>query len=57
MPKYKDKIDLYDDKGKLLEKDVPIEAISPIVNPGIKKIVNLTKRSVTVSLEGIEDAR
>ncbi len=56
MPKYKDKIDLYDDKGKLLEKDVPIEAISPVVNPGIRKIVNLTKRSVAVSLEGIESA-
>ena len=56
MPKYKDKVDLYDDKGKLLEKDVPIEAVSPIVNPGIRKIVNLTKRSVAVSLEGIEGA-
>ncbi|WP_424359284.1 coenzyme-B sulfoethylthiotransferase subunit beta [Methanocella sp. MCL-LM] len=56
MPKYKDKIDLYDDKGKLLEKDVPLEAISPIVNPAIRKIVNLTKRSVSVSLEGIEGA-
>ncbi|HMK47585.1 MAG TPA: coenzyme-B sulfoethylthiotransferase subunit beta [Methanocella sp.] len=56
MPKYKDKIDLYDDKGKLLEKDVPIEAVSPIVNPAIRKIVNLTKRSVSVSLEGIEGA-
>ncbi len=54
MPKFKDKIDLYDDKGKLLEKDVPLEAISPVVNPAIRKIVNLTKRSVVVSLEGIE---
>ncbi len=54
MPKFKDKIDLYDDKGKLLEKDVPIEAISPVVNPAIRKIINLTKRSVAVSLEGLE---
>lgn len=56
MPKFKDKVDLYDDKGKLLEKDVPIEAISPVVNPAIRKMVNLTKRSVAVSLEGIEGA-
>jgi methyl-coenzyme M reductase beta subunit len=56
MPKFKDKIDLYDDKGKLLEKDVPLEAISPVINPAIRKIVNLTKRSVAVNLEGIESA-
>jgi methyl-coenzyme M reductase beta subunit len=56
MPKFKDKIDLYDDKGKLLEKDIPLEAISPVVNPAIRKIVNITKRSVVVSLEGIESA-
>lgn len=56
MPKFKDKIDLYDDKGKLLEKDVPLEAISPVINPAIRKIVNLTKRTVAVSLEGIEAA-
>jgi len=56
MPKFKDVIDLYDDKGKLLEKSVPIEAISPVVNPAIRKMVNLTKRSVVVSLDGIETA-
>lgn len=56
MPKFKDKIDLYDDKGKLLEKDIPLEAVSPVINPAIRKIVNLTKRSVAVSLEGIESA-
>jgi methyl-coenzyme M reductase beta subunit len=56
MPKFKDVIDLYDDKGKLLEKSVPLEAISPVINPAIRKMVNLTKRSVVVSLEGIETA-
>jgi methyl-coenzyme M reductase beta subunit len=56
MPKFKDKIDLYDDKGKLLEKDVPLEAVSPVINPAIRKIVNLTKRTVAVNLEGIESA-
>lgn len=54
MPKYKDKIDLYDDKGTLLEKDVPLEAVSPIVNPAIRKLINLTKRTVAVNLEGVE---
>jgi len=56
MPKFKDVIDLYDDKGKLLEKSVPLEAISPVINTAIRKMVNLTKRSVVVSLEGIETA-
>jgi len=36
--KYKDKIDLYDDKGKLLESEVPLEAISPLFNPAIESI-------------------
>jgi hypothetical protein len=31
MAKYKDKIDLYDDRGKVIEKGVPLEAISPLV--------------------------
>jgi methyl-coenzyme M reductase beta subunit len=56
MTRFKDKVDLYDDKGKLVEKDVPIEALSPVVNPAIRKLVNLTKRSVAISLEGIEGA-
>jgi methyl-coenzyme M reductase beta subunit len=56
MPKFKDTIDLYDDKGKILEKAVPLEAISPVINPTIRKMINLTKRSVAVSLEGIEGA-
>jgi len=30
MPKYQDKIDLYDNKGKLIDSDVPLEAISPL---------------------------
>ncbi|MBN1786469.1 MAG: hypothetical protein JW825_05755, partial [Candidatus Methanofastidiosa archaeon] len=29
MLKYQDKIDLYDNRGKLIESDVPLEAISP----------------------------
>ncbi len=52
--KYKDKIDLYSEEGKLLESNVPLEAISPILNPAIKKIIHTLMRSVAVNLEGIE---
>lgn len=54
MPKYKDVIDLYDDRGKRIAKDVPLEAISPLRNKAIKKIASLTKRTVAVNLAGIE---
>nr|WP_281034153.1 hypothetical protein [Methanocaldococcus fervens] len=30
MPHYEDKIDLYDERGKVLEENVPLEAISPL---------------------------
>ena len=56
MPKYEDVIDLYDDYGKRIAKDVPLEAISPLRNNAIKKIVSLTKRTCAVSLAGIEKA-
>jgi methyl-coenzyme M reductase beta subunit len=54
MPKYKDVVDLYDDNGKRIAKDIPLEAISPLRNNAIKKIVSLTKRTVAVNLAGIE---
>ena len=54
MAKYKDKIDLYDDRGKLIEKDVPLDAISPLNNPAVKKIASLAKRTIAVDLPGIE---
>ncbi|MEM3078235.1 MAG: coenzyme-B sulfoethylthiotransferase subunit beta [Nitrososphaerales archaeon] len=56
MPKYPDKIDCYDDRGNLVEKNVPLEAISPLLNPAIKKIVSLAKRSAIVNLEGLQKA-
>ena len=56
MPKYEDVVDLYDDCGKRIAKDVPLEAISPLRNNAIKKIVSLTKRTVAVNLAGIEKA-
>ncbi len=54
MAKYKDKIDLYDDRGKVIEKGVPLEAISPLKNPAIKRIGNLAKKTIAVDLAGIE---
>jgi len=54
MPKYEDVIDLYDDRGKRIAKDVPLEAISPLRNNAIRKLASLTKRTVAVNLAGIE---
>jgi len=54
MAKYKDKVDLYDDRGKLIEKDVPLDALSPLNNAAIKRTISLTKRTIAVNFEGIE---
>ncbi|HNS26054.1 MAG TPA: methyl-coenzyme M reductase subunit beta, partial [Methanobacteriaceae archaeon] len=56
MPTYEDRIDLYGADGKLLEENVPLEAISPMLNPTMEKIVHEVKRSVAVNLSGIENA-
>ena len=56
MAKYKDACDLYDDEGKLLKSNVTLEKISPLVNPGVRKIIDLTKRTVAVNLAGIDEA-
>ena len=56
MPKYEDVIDLYDDNGKRIAKDIPLEAISPLRNKAIQKIASLTKRTIAVNLAGIEKA-
>lgn len=56
MAKYKDVIDLYDDKGKLLKEGVSLEKVSPLVNPAIKKIIDTAKRSVAVNLGGMQEA-
>jgi methyl-coenzyme M reductase beta subunit len=51
-----DKIDIYDDKGKLLESGVDLMDIAPTRNAAIQKIVKDTKRTVAVNLAGIENA-
>ncbi len=56
MAKFKDTIDLYDDAGKLLQSGVALEKVSPLVNPAIQKMINLTKRTVAVNLGGVEEA-
>ena len=56
MAKFEDKVDLYDDRGNLVEEQVPIEALSPLRNPAIKGIVQGIKRTVAVNLEGTENA-
>lgn len=56
MAKFEDKVDLYDDRGNLVEAEVPIEALSPLRNPAIKSIVQGIKRTVAVNLEGTENA-
>ncbi|HIH02982.1 MAG TPA: methyl-coenzyme M reductase subunit beta, partial [Methanoregulaceae archaeon] len=56
MAKYTETIDLYDDVGKLLKSGVALDKISPVTNPGIGKIIDLTKRTVAVNLGGLEAA-
>jgi methyl-coenzyme M reductase beta subunit len=56
MAKYKDTIDLYDDEGKVIKSGVTLDKISPLVNPGVKKIIDLTKRTVAINVAGIENA-
>jgi len=56
MAKYKETCDLYDDEGKLLKSGVTLDKISPLVNPGVKKIIDLTKRTVAVNLNGLDEA-
>ncbi|MEW6010699.1 coenzyme-B sulfoethylthiotransferase subunit beta [Methanobacterium alkalithermotolerans] len=56
MAKFDDKVDLYDDRGNLVESQVPLEALSPLRNPAIKSIIQGIKRTVAVNLEGIENA-
>lgn len=51
-----DKVDIYDDRGKLLESNVDIMNLAPTRNAAIKKIILETKRSVAISIGGIQSA-
>ncbi|MFZ2070803.1 MAG: coenzyme-B sulfoethylthiotransferase subunit beta [Halobacteriota archaeon] len=50
----KDEIDLYDDKGNVLAKGVPLQNISPLKNAAIKRIVSLTVRTGATDLAGLQ---
>ena len=56
MRKYEDMINLYDEKGNLVDENIPLEAISPLYNPVVKEIVKNIKRTVAVNLAGIENS-
>ena len=56
MAKYTETIDLYSDDGNLLKSGVTLDRISPLVNPATGKIIDLTKRTISVNLGGIQDA-
>lgn len=56
MSKYKDRIDLYDERGESNAENIPIEAISPLYNEAIQKICSAFKRTVIVDLKKIEDS-
>lgn len=51
-----DTVDIYDDRGKLLESKVDIMKLAPTRNKAIKKIILDTKRSVAISIAGIQGA-
>ncbi len=51
-----DNIDLYNDRGKLLESNVDLMDIAPTKNDAIKKIIDDTKKSVAINLNGIQKA-
>ncbi len=56
MGKYKDRVDLFDDRGRQIDKNVPVEALSPLHNPAIQQIINYVKQTVAVNLDGIQTA-
>jgi len=49
-----DEIDLYDDKGNVLAKGVPIDAISPLTNEAMRRIISLTVRTGAVDMAGLD---
>ncbi len=51
-----DKIDLYSDRGVLLKSDVDLNAVSPLRNAAMQRLIALTKRTVAVNLAGVENA-
>jgi len=49
-----DRVNIYDDSGKLVADNVPVEGLDPINNQAIKKILYEIKRTVIINLEKVE---
>jgi methyl-coenzyme M reductase beta subunit len=52
--KYEDKIDIYDDRGKLLGEKIPLEALSPLYNPYINKMLQIVKGTAFIDLAKLQ---
>ncbi|MHA1270147.1 MAG: coenzyme-B sulfoethylthiotransferase subunit beta [Candidatus Helarchaeota archaeon] len=52
--KFEDKVDIYDDMGHNLIEDLPIESLSPMINPYMLKILNFFKRTAFINLRKLE---
>lgn len=52
--RYKDKIDIYSDAGECIAENIPLEAISPLVNPYIRQFLRFIKSTAFVDLQKIE---
>ncbi len=53
--KFEDKIDVYNDLGKCLAEDLPIETLSPLNNPYIIRVLDFFKSTAFVNLRKIEN--
>ncbi|MHA1275976.1 MAG: coenzyme-B sulfoethylthiotransferase subunit beta [Candidatus Helarchaeota archaeon] len=52
--KYDDKIEIYDDKGKVLGEDLPLETVSPLYNPYINKLLQFVKSTAFIDLAKLQ---
>lgn len=53
-PYLKDRVSLYSDRGEVLAEDVPIEAISPLHNPGAQQVKDTLCRTILWNAEEAE---
>lgn len=52
--KYEDKVDIYNDLGKCIAEDIPIEALSPLYNPYIRKLLRFFRNTAFIDLKKLE---
>ena len=52
--KYEDKVDVFDDLGNNLVEDLPIETLSPLINPYMLRILDFFKRTAFINLKKLE---